>query len=220
MDPTRHKRGDGLSRLPVSLARPAAPEVSDRTATLLAGDQPGSQGRIKVWSPSRARLWRNLGSHSLLLAMGIVALITGCIAQSWVMVFLMACCLPVVTWMLASTVQSLRHPCYITADDAGIGVTTRSGSCALLWQEMQGVERVSGTLVIRVRSLDAGSPPQRVPVDLSGYPEQVETELLTICSQRARLRQQPTDASLFLRPGVEREAISDERTHPMLREST
>lgn len=207
MNPTWHKRGNGLTGPPLPLAGSGDPASLDRTATLLAGDQPGSQGRIRVWSPSRTRLWQNLGSHGFLLAGGVAALLSACIAGSGLMVFLMVCCLPVILWLLFRTVVSLRHPCYIAADDAGISVTARQGSCSLLWTEMRGVERVSGELMFRVRRPLPGSPTARVPVDLSGYPESVEDELISLCCRNARLHQQASDASLFLRRGAERDSI-------------
>lgn len=158
----------------------------------MAGVLPGTQGEVRIWMPDQQQLRTNvlLCGGFILLEILVAALSLYCsmVASG----AFLTICSAISFWALACSLRSLRRPCYVTTDNAGMGVVTQTGSHALRWAEIRSLDRSSGVLVIR------GSE-NEIPVDITGYFEEVKDEILQLIVERARLRQQPLDGSLYLR---------------------
>jgi len=198
-DPIRINIGTREECLPVKAAETAAvePIVYQRAPTLMAGATAGSQGEVRVWAPSRKLLLTAIaqtGSGALVLCLFHFPF------PKW---FAYAAGYFWVYLLFSVYIAALRRPCYLTTDEAGIGITTRRGSRTLRWidiQEARLVTGTSGTLDDCRINLKA---PDAIEINLTGYPTEQRDELLQLITRSAGLKivtGRPRQ-KLFTRPG-------------------
>jgi hypothetical protein len=182
--PTRIHRGPIEAPLPVlaGVGSPTEVEAYERAPTLMGGSAPGSQGDVRVWSPSRKGLWIStigFGAGAILM-LALIILTRSAGGFAWMIGSLMG--------GFGISLSALRRPGYITTDGAGIGITTRKGSRAVRWHEIESAQLMnvgsfgqSCMLELRV--------PDKVSANLSGYSVATRNELLGLVTRRAGLIQ-------------------------------
>ena len=163
----QNKSMDCTALQPLAASDAGSPVVFEKSPTLLAGLNAGRQGMVRLWAPSLPTL-----KHKAVLGAGLVAFVALAVSLSlsldfWIWLFtigvgqLFQLLAPV--WesaialaslaliALLPAVAALRKPCYVAADDAGLGVTTAKGSQVVRWNEVAGVERLGllNTFLIR-----------------------------------------------------------------------
>jgi len=131
------------------------------------------------------RLWVNL-----LLPIPWIVLLPSIISRAYnrhdlLNAITYSCWLVVSVKALVNGFRSWRRPCYISTDDAGIGITLRKGSCAIRWRDVVGMRAVKNR--VRIQTTADGKD-EAFAVDLSGYPERTRQEIRDVVITRARLR--------------------------------
>ncbi|MCA1596357.1 MAG: hypothetical protein LC772_08035, partial [Chloroflexi bacterium] len=146
---TRHSRNNH-ELTPIS-APLQAPSLRQRAPTLMGGEIAGRQGEVRIWSPDKSLIRRQAlagvvalagaplywflliyllvtlhysGPHSLVMACLFGMAMTSPYVAAWLF-----------GWERVRALPALYRPCYLTTDDAGIGVTTWRGSRALPWSD-------------------------------------------------------------------------------------
>lgn len=162
-------------RAPAVMAEPSRldPVSYQRAPTLMAGVTAGAQGAVRVWAPDKRLilgfLCRCLAQFGL-AAGGIVYLTQWKLGGAAAVAFLPKAALA----LLIPAVRTLFRPCYVTTDDAGIGITTWRGSRALRWQEVGACTILDSRLDLHTM---AGAC---VSINLLGYPWESRRELESV----------------------------------------
>ena len=173
---------------------PAEPDPYQRAPTLMAGENPGSQGTVRVWYPDR----RGLKIATVGFGLGSIALLVLIILSKngGSFAYLMTC-------MFTSfffSVSALRRPAYITTDDGGIGLTTGKGTRALRWDEIESIhQQIVPNNLAGSRSILVLKAPDEIRVNLTGYPNQLRGELVYTITSRAGLQRQPGRREIYSR---------------------
>ncbi|HET6386201.1 MAG TPA: hypothetical protein VFJ58_22650 [Armatimonadota bacterium] len=169
-------------------------EARSRGATLIGAAAPGSQGTVRIWTPDRWRLWfcglRGelgwlLGIALFFLALPVYVLML--VSEAGLEAMLFAAAMPLLAY-LALTLPGVLRPCYITTDDAGLGVTSWNRSLALHWSEIQFVERgLWGAYEVVAFPGRYESAPIRAGVHLAGYSRETRRAILALIAEKAEL---------------------------------
>ena len=202
--PTRVKPGtrDESSLVPVRTPGSAAIERTayQRAPTLMAGVSAGTQGQVRVWAPSRKLLWVFLAGWGVgSLALFVFRWIYIAERDSVVLFLLYH-----LTFMIFGVYyRAFRRPCYITTDDAGIGLTSAAGSLTLRWCEIKAVR-----IDLQSRFSLGGTKfelmaPKANYISLTGYPIRHRKELLSMIVERSELEASDRHDSprLFIQSG-------------------
>lgn len=88
--------------------------------------------------------------------------------------------------------KALRRPCYLTTDDAGIGITMQKGSRAILWDDIESARFTQGWAAFALK--DSKS----IQIHLFGYPTAQQKELQSLVEQKAQLAPHPKHKGLFI----------------------
>ena len=175
------------------------PEAFRHAPTLMAGEVAGSQGEVRVWSPDkkliRAQALAGLAAlaaaplYWFLLVYLLISL-----HYPGPQTFLSGALLGMVLtspyigawlfgWERVRAFPALRRPCYITTDDAGIGVTTWRGSRALSWNDIVACSYhpIHNVLLLKPRN------GRWFQANLSGYAGIQRAELIAVVTGRADL---------------------------------
>ena len=162
---------------------PPPVEISERAPTLMAGVTAGSQGLVRVWAPSRLRVWlvdaAAAGISIGLLLGGYMAVMHHLALMPSAAFYLFG------GYCLGGVWETIRRPIYLTTDDSGIGITTRSGSRALRWSEIKSLERDPGSDVLCLRA------PDKVTISLFGHSKASQDDLVALVADKASLEQRP-----------------------------
>jgi len=160
-----------------------------RAPTLMAGSAGGIQGQVEVWSPEIKKVKRRAIGLGVLVFFYAVFI---CLRPRFIFV------LPSMIFMIFAALlylRALKRPCYLTTDDAGIGITTWKGSKALRWSEVRSIE---------VFPPDSGMvrlmAPERVDIRILGYDPEKQRGLVDLIVLRAGLWPHPKKKRFFVRP--------------------
>lgn len=163
-----------------------AMDAFQRSPTLLAGAIAGRGGQVQVWGPDarvrRRTMWALaigipvfwIGPIILKIMMGLV------VHPDFMLAFVPICCL------LPALIAILRRPGYVTTDDTGMGLNTWTGSRAVRWSEVEGLEWNNAQPELKI----ANSAP--IFFNLVGYPDGMPEQLRSLIVERAMLH--PTGA--------------------------
>lgn len=188
---SQHSNPEEENRLPTP-ATPAQPESHQRAPTLIAGEMPGSYGKVKVWSPNKWRLWAPVGFFSIYFLLGV--------ADAW---FTKQLSGPLMDALVFVGIYALnvRRPVYLTTDNEGIGITRwlKGSAVALRWSDIDSVKVwnmgwFGYSLVIK-------SVGQKYPIsiNLANYPKEERNAVLHTIMERATLCPASTSKRLFVR---------------------
>lgn len=152
-------------------------EQYEHAPTLIAGETAGTQGVVRVWAPGRQPFLMLLLGAVVVTAWaifdtattrnGLGLMLTLCYATAF-----MAWCMTV------------PHRYYFTTDDAGIGITTRTGSRALRWGEIISCGRGNPADPNTYRLLLQGG--EVVEIHLTGHSKGAEKELIALIEGKVR----------------------------------
>jgi hypothetical protein len=149
--------------------RSVSARAAGRSPTLLAGRSAASQGPVRIWSPQQRPLLAAFLASSPIYGFGAydgLYLHTG-LGASLVLIWFMA---------LISQMATMPAAQYFTTDSLGIGVTTRRGSRAVRWADIEGVGRLypNDSTVYRLRLRET----EAIELRLNGYSAQVRQQFL------------------------------------------
>lgn len=190
---TRFQPGPASSNLPVASGTDVQIEAYQRSPTLMAGETPGSQGNVRVWSPSRRALWISFTGFGL----GSIVLMAGMIFSgsfgglSYLLGSMIAACF--------LSARALRRPCYLTTDEAGIGITTSKSSVALRWDEIVTARFAGDDPVYRFDRIVLMAP-SRVTINLTGYSSRLQNEIFGMIRRKAQLQPHPARPKIYVDP--------------------
>jgi hypothetical protein len=196
-NPTRVHRGpvDTVLPAPIQAGGSTEMEAYERAPTLMGSDAPASQGDMRVWGPDHSTLWFIVAVFAAGLLLAPVMLFMH--SSIWYILYNTGMIAVSLYW----SISVLRRPGYIATDDAGIGITARSGSRAVRWSEIEAVRLVSSGSIGFAMELGV---PEKVSVNLAGYSGRDRKELMRLIVKRAGLIQPNRKQSLWVRkPGPE-----------------
>jgi hypothetical protein len=177
---TRVYRGPRKPPLPADPGAPTEMQVYGQAPTLMGGAAPGAQGDVKVWAPDR----KDLQKMAVICGSGTVVMLAIMIISRHSGIFIVW--IGILALGFFASISALRRPGYITTDQAGIGITMGRGSRAVRWGEIESVRLVrthgwipAYTLVLKV--------PEKVKVNVTGYPDKQRDRLIALITSRSRL---------------------------------
>lgn len=168
MEPTHLKRGSEPG-LPVPVGS-VQPEVYERAPTLMAGEMAGTQGKVRVWYPSRNELYASMAGGGFYILMGLMRM---CIRDHSIGYFYIL----FGVLLTAPGLRGLWHPRYISTDNAGIAISARRGNKALRWSEITSFTHNRRHVVLVLLS-------GKVKIDVMGYPDAARNEFVALLESR------------------------------------
>lgn len=217
----RTRDESSLVPVPASVSADVEPAAYQRAPTLMAGASAGSQGQVQVWAPSRKLLWFLLTASLAAVAFTLVFGVLTRQSVIWILAF--------VYFSLAAaggffaSLRALRRPGYVTTDDTGMAVTTRTGSVPLQWTEIKAIRAATELDKVTVLAPDRVelNAQGRIDLHLTGYPTNLRKDLLVLMVGRTGLHacfpsgvplnaqvmaehpglEDSCDPRLFIRPG-------------------
>ncbi|MDQ2730897.1 MAG: hypothetical protein M3Y56_04495 [Armatimonadota bacterium] len=172
-------------------------EAYERAPTLMAGQTPGSQGQVRVWEPDRKLLRRTGLCFGMLLLNGVPVVINlikfkpRAPCDLFLFAMLIVALVGQLFYIGWRYRQFVRQPRFVSADGVGIGVTTRDGGKYVPWTDVVSAELGSEYIILNA--------PDKLFIDLAGYPEGRRESLLAYICVGAGLHRSREDHRLFVR---------------------
>ena len=166
-----------------------ATEAREQTPTLMAGEAAGSQGAVQVWAPERWRLWLWAAAQVLVVVMVLWLIVHDYLGKGDLPGAILDALLGVYCIISsgAAAYAVLRRPCYLTTDNAGIGIRMAGGGTrSLRWEDIDILQRKGVTLTLTYRR-----SPYKTALFLTGYPERDRKRIEALIIKQARLTRNP-----------------------------